>query len=57
MRYLDVRLIYRDWEELKHQMIIEAVERYIYDMKQLNCTQAAIDVYTKLLEELENETV
>lgn len=48
---------FNSWEELKHQMIIEAVERYIYDMKQLNCTQAAIDVYTKLLEELESETV
>ena len=44
-----------NWEELKHQMIIEAVEKYIYEMKQLNCNQAAIDVYTKLLEELESQ--
>ena len=46
---------FNSWEELKHQMIIEAVEKYIYEMKQLNCNQAAIDVYTKLLEELEAE--
>jgi len=44
-----------NWEEMKQQMLIEAVEDYIYSMKQLNCNQAAIDAYTKLLEELETK--
>ena len=43
------------WEELKKQMLIEAVEYYIHDMQSNNYNQAAIDVYTKLLEELEVE--
>ena len=46
---------FNSWEELKHQMIIESVERYIYEMKKLNCNQTSIDIYTKLLEELEAE--
>ena len=44
-----------NWEEMKQQMLIEAVEDYIYSMKQLNYNQAAIDAYTKLLEELETK--
>ena len=44
-----------NWEEMKQQMLIEAVEDYIYNMKQLNCNQAAIDAYTKLLKELETK--
>jgi hypothetical protein len=43
------------WDEMKKQMTIEAVEHYIYRMKEDNCNQAAIDVYTKFLEELESE--
>lgn len=43
------------WDELKKQMTIEAVEYYIYRMKEDNANQAAIDVYTKFLEELESE--
>lgn len=39
----------------KNQMLIEAVEHYIHSMKQDNCNQAAIDVYTELLNELEEE--
>jgi len=46
---------FNSWEELKKQMLIEAVEYYIHDMQSNNCNQAAIDVYTKLLEELEAE--
>ena len=31
------------------QMVIEALEQYIYNMKQLNCNQAAINAYSTLL--------
>ena len=44
-----------NWKEMKQQMLIELVEDYLDSMKQLNCNQAAIDAYTKLLEELEAE--
>ena len=43
------------WDELKNQMLIEAVEYYIHDMQSNNCNQAAIDAYTKLLNELEDQ--
>ena len=39
----------------KNEMLIEALEYYIYDMKKNNCNQAAIDFYTELLKELEAE--
>ena len=39
----------------KTQMLIEAVDQYIYNMKKVNANQAAIDVYTELLNELEEE--
>jgi hypothetical protein len=38
----------------KTDMLIDAVEHYIYRMKECNANQAAIDVYTELLNELEN---
>ena len=40
---------------IRNQMLIEALEYYIYDMKKNNCNQAAIDFYTELLKELEAE--
>jgi hypothetical protein len=43
------------WEKLKQQMLIEAVEHYIYRMKEDKCNEAAIEIYTELLEELEQE--
>lgn len=39
----------------KNQMLIEAVEHYIYSMQKVNANQAAIDVYTELLNQLEAE--
>jgi hypothetical protein len=39
----------------KNQMLIEAVEYYIYHLVKDNCNQAAIDVFTELLNELEAE--
>ena len=38
----------------KTDMLIEAVEHYIHSMKECNANQAAIDVYTELLNELES---
>jgi len=35
-------------------MLIDAVEHYIHSMKECNANQAAIDVYTELLNELES---
>ena len=48
--------------EMRHQrklkqtkMLIDAVDQYIYNMQKVNANQAAIDVYTELLNELEEE--
>ena len=39
----------------KTRMLIDAVDQYIYNMKKVNANQAAIDVYTELLNDLEEE--
>jgi uncharacterized protein (DUF3820 family) len=44
-------------EDTKKQMLIDAVDHYIYSMKKDDCNQGAIDLFTELLEELENETL
>ena len=44
------------WEELKTQAIVEALEFYIYRMKQDNANQAAIDLYTKILKEVDPDS-
>ena len=41
-------------KELKQQMMIEALEYYIQGLKNDNCNQAAIDAFTDLLNEIEN---
>jgi len=39
------------------QMLIEALEYYIQDLKDHNCTEASIEAYNELLNEIEqNET-
>jgi hypothetical protein len=38
----------------KTDMLIEALEYYVYKLKEDNCNQAAIDVFTDLLNELES---
>jgi hypothetical protein len=39
------------------QMLIEALEYYIQDLKDNDCTEASIEAYTDLLNEIEqNET-
>jgi hypothetical protein len=42
-------------KDMKKEMLIDAVDYYIYRMKRDNANQAAIDVYTELLNELEDE--
>ena len=42
-------------EDQKKQMIIDALDQYIYRMQQVNANQAAIDAYTELLNEYEEE--
>jgi hypothetical protein len=43
------------WEDLKTQAIVEALEFYIYRMKQDNANEAAIELYTKILKEIDPE--
>jgi hypothetical protein len=40
----------------RNEMLIEALEYYVYKLKEDNCNQAAIDVFTELLNEIENES-
>lgn len=42
-------------EDQKKQMLIDAVDHYIYRMQKDNANQSAIDVYTELLNQLEND--
>jgi len=47
-----------DWTtpaEFRKTMLEEALEHYIYCLKKDNCNQAAIDAFTQLLQEVENE--
>ena len=41
--------------EMKQMMLIEALEYYIQGLKDDNCNQAAIDAFTELLTEIEND--
>jgi hypothetical protein len=41
------------WEELKTQAIIEALEFYIYRLKKDNANDAAIELYTAIVKELD----
>ena len=41
--------------EVKQMMLIEALEYYIQGLKDDNCNQAAIDAFTDLLTEIEND--
>ena len=43
-------------DDLKKQMLLEALEYYIYRLEKDNCNQAAIDAFTELLQEFEDET-
>jgi hypothetical protein len=45
------------WEELKTQAIVEALEFYIYRLKKDNCNEAAIDLYTKIIKEIDPESL
>ena len=41
--------------EMKKMMLIEALEYYIQGLNDDNCNQAAIDAFTDLLTEIEND--
>jgi hypothetical protein len=41
--------------ELKQQALVEALEYYIYRLKRDNANEAAIDLYTKILKEVNPE--
>ena len=43
-------------ETLKTQAIVEALEFYIYRLKQDNANQAAIDLYTQVLKEVDPDS-
>jgi hypothetical protein len=43
------------WEELKQEALIEALEFYIYRLKKDNCNEAAINLFTKVLEEVNSQ--
>jgi hypothetical protein len=43
------------WEELKQQAIVEALEYYIYRLKRDNANEAAIDLFTQVLKEVNPE--
>ena len=37
------------------QLLVEALEFYIQDLKKNNCTEASIQTYTELLNEIESQ--
>jgi len=41
------------WEELKKEAIIEALEFYIYRLKKDNANEAAIQLYTQIVKEID----
>jgi hypothetical protein len=42
--------------KLKQEALIEALEFYIYRLKRDNANQAAIDLYTKILKEVDPDS-
>jgi hypothetical protein len=40
------------WDELKQQAIVEALEHYIYRLHRDNANQAAIDLFSQVLKEI-----
>jgi hypothetical protein len=45
------------WEELKTQAIVEALEFYIYRLKKDNANEAAIELYTQILKEVDPDSI
>jgi hypothetical protein len=43
------------WEELKQEALIEALEYYIYRLKRDSANEAAIDLFTQVLKEVNPE--
>jgi hypothetical protein len=40
------------WEELKQEALTEALEYYILKLKEDNCNEAAIELFTQVLKEV-----
>jgi hypothetical protein len=45
------------WEELKQEAIVEALDYYIIKLKEDYCNEAAIDLYTKVMKEIDPESL
>jgi len=43
------------YQPTRTQLLIEALEFYIQDLKKNNCTEASIQTYTELLNEIETQ--
>lgn len=40
------------WEELKQEALTEALEYYLIKLKEDNCNEAAIELFTQVLKEV-----
>lgn len=43
------------YQPSRTELLVEALEFYIQDLKDNNCTEASIQAYTELLNEIESE--
>ena len=43
------------YQPTRAQLLVEALEFYIQDLKDNNCTEASIQAYTELLNEIETQ--
>lgn len=43
------------YQPSRTQLLVEALEFYIKDLKKNNCTEASIQTYTELLNEIESQ--
>jgi hypothetical protein len=44
-------------DALKQQAMVEALEFYINNLKEINANQAAIDLFTEILSDIEGEEI
>jgi hypothetical protein len=44
-------------DALKQQAMVEALEFYINNLKEINANQAAIDLFTEILSDVEGEEI
>ena len=53
--HIDERQAMRNTDAIKQQAMIEALEFYINNLKEINANQAAIDLFTEVLGDVEEE--